>query len=255
MEPSTTHGRRTSFPLALLVALAAAGPGARGEEFECLVQPFADVKVSSAVPGILEEVLVDRGDLVTKGQTLALLKSEVEKANIDLARAKAAFAARKVERNKQLARKQMTSTHDTDELVTELEILKLEVREAEEKLKLRTIASPIDGVVVKRHYSPGEFVEEKPILEIAQINPLRIEVVVPFRLFGQIKVGSSAKVSWEAPILGSYPATVRVVDPVVDPASGTIGIRLELPNPKGQLPAGTKCTTRFAVSGEKAAAN
>ncbi|MBI3447904.1 MAG: efflux RND transporter periplasmic adaptor subunit [Acidobacteria bacterium] len=248
--------RRVRVPsLLAAAALAAWGAPARAEEFECLVQPYADVKISSAVPGILDEVRVDRGDVVTKGQPLAYLKSDVERANIDLARAKAAFAARKVERNKTLYKKQMLSSHDKDELETELEILKLEVREAEERLKLRTIVSPIDGVVVKRHYSPGEFVEEKPILEVAQIDPLRIEVVVPFKLFGVIRVGSSAKVSWEAPILGSYAATVKVVDPVVDPASGTIGVRLELPNPRGSLPAGTKCTTRFALPGDRPSSN
>jgi len=242
-------------PLVLGAALSAAVSLPQAEEFECLVQPYADVKISSAVPGILDEVSVDRGDAVARGQVLARLKSDVEQANIDLARSKAAFAARKVERNKQLSKKQMISIHEKDEMETELEILKLEVREAEERLKLRSIVSPIDGVVVKRHYSPGEFVEQKPILEIAQIDPLRIEVVIPFRLFGQIKVGTTAKVSWETPILGSYTAVVRVVDPVVDPASGTIGVRLEMPNPKGQLPAGTKCTAKFVLGGAKQASN
>ncbi len=241
---------RRSFaaPLALAAFLAGTFPSSRAEEFECLVEPYVEVKISSAVPGILEEVQVDRGDTVTKGQVLVTLKSDVQRADCDLAKARAAFAARKVQRNKELYRKQMISIHEKDELETELEILKLEVRGAEEKLKLRTILSPIDGVVVKRHYSPGEFVEEQPILELAQIDPLRVEVVVPFRMYGQIQVGTTAMVEWEAPVGGVYPATVKVVDSVVDAASGTIGARLQLPNPKHRLPAGTKCTVRFPAA-------
>lgn len=229
--------------LAGMLTLTADSPWA--EEFECLVTPYMEVKVSSAVPGVLADVTVDRGDVVKQGQILATLKSEVERANYDLAKARAAFAARKVERNHELFRKQMISIHEKDEMETELEILKLELREAEEKLKLRSVSSPIDGIVVKRHYSPGEFIEEQPFLELAQVDPLRVEVVVPFSLFGQIKPDSVASVAWENPIKGVHPAKVTVVDPVVDAASGTIGVRLELPNPGRRLPAGTKCTVRF----------
>ena len=109
--------------------------------------------------------------------------------------------------------------------------------EAEERLKLRTILSPINGVVVKRHFSGGEYVSEEAILTIAQIDPLRVEVAVPVMVYGKIKVGMIGRVTWEAPLVGNHPATVTIVDPVVDAASGTIGVRLELPNPGHRLPA------------------
>ncbi len=183
-----------------------------------------------------------------KGQVLARLVSGVEQAQYDLAKAKAAFAQRKVERNKEMYRKQLISVGEKDELETELEILRLEVREAQERLEQRTISSPCDGVVAKRMSSPGEFVEEKPILDLVQLNPLRVEVVVPVRLYGTIKVGMTGMVEWEAPIGGTYPAVVKIVDPVLDAASGTIGVRLELPNPGLKLPAGAKCSVRFPAS-------
>jgi multidrug efflux pump subunit AcrA (membrane-fusion protein) len=49
----------------------------------------------------------------------------------------------------------------------------------------------------------------------------------------------------EVPVGGTYPARVTVVDRVVDAASGTFGVRLQLPNPGYRLPAGLKCKTRF----------
>lgn len=213
------------------------------------MEPYLEVNVSSAVEGILDDVLVDRGDFVKKGQVLATLKSDVQRAHYDLVKAKAEFAARKVERNEELSRKQMISIHEKDEMETETQILKLEMREAEEQLKQRTIRSPLDGVVMKRFYSTGEFVQEKPIVSLAQIDPLRIEVAVPVRLYRQVQVGMVAQVEWEAPLGGELAAKVTVVDPVLDAASGTIGIRLELPNPKRQKPAGTRCLVRFPVAG------
>jgi len=245
--------RRRATALCRLVAVAvllALGPGpvaTAAERFEGLVEPYLEVKISSGVPGILDEVLVQRGDAVKKDQVIARLRSDLEKASLDVARAKAEFAARKVERNRELYLRQMISSNEKDELETEAQLLKLEVREAEERLKLRTIRSPINGVVVKRNYSPGEFVQEEVILELAQIDPLRVEVAVPLRLHGKVKVGMRADVEWEGPSLGTQRAAVKVVDPVVDAASGTIGIRLELPNPRAALPAGTKCWVTFPI--------
>jgi RND family efflux transporter MFP subunit len=203
------------------------------------------VEIASGVAGILDEVLVGRGEVVKKDQVLARLRSRVEQASYDLAKARAEFAARRVVRNEELYQKQMISIHEKDEMETEAELLALEVREAEERLKLRTIRSPINGVVTRRYLSAGEYVQDQPILDLAQIDPLRIEMVLPVRLYGKIRVGMTGEVKWEAPVGGTQRARVTVVDPVVDAASGTIGVRLEVANPNRELPAGTQCSVSF----------
>jgi membrane fusion protein (multidrug efflux system) len=220
---------------------------AGGESFECLVEPYQHVEISSGVPGILEEVSVERGDLVSKGDVLAKLRSNVERAAFELAAARTEFAMRRVERNKELYRKQMTSIHEKDELETEAQLLRLEMKEAEERLNRRVIRSPLTGVVVKRHSSPGEYVQDDVILELAQIDPVRVEVAVPVRYYGKITVGMQAQVQWESPVPGLHQAKVKVVDRVLDAASGTIGVRLELPNPDLSLPTGTKCRVSFPI--------
>jgi multidrug efflux pump subunit AcrA (membrane-fusion protein) len=93
---------------------------------------------------------------------------------------------------------------------------------------------------------PGEYRnEQSPILTLAEIDPLRVEVIVPTAFYGQVRVGGSAAVRPEEPVGGTYTATVTVVDRVLDASSGTFGVRLELPNPKQLLPAGLKCKIRF----------
>lgn len=217
----------------------------RAAGFECLVEPYMEIDLSSPVPGALEEVGVDRGDEVTRGQVVATLESGVVRASLDLAKARAEFAARRVERNEELYRKQMISIHEKDEMETEAHLLRLELREVEQRLEERTVRSTVDGVVVKRHLSPGEYVYQNEILTLAQIDPLRVEVAVPVRMYGTIRVGMTGHVRWEVPGIGEHTAKVTVVDPVIDAASGTIGVRLELPNPNRHLPAGTQCTVRF----------
>ena len=219
----------------------------QNHSFDGLVEPSEVVKVSSRISGILEKIIVKRGDRLKKGQVIALLDSKIEKAGVDLALARMEFGKRKVLRNEELYLKRLISIHEKDEMETELRILKLQLREAQEKLAIRTIRSPIDGVVVERFLSPGEYVGEEAIMKIARINPLYVEVVVPVEVFGKIKKGMMAEVRPEFPEPRKYSARVIIVDRVIDAASGTFGVRLELPNPNYLLPAGLKCKVVFSV--------
>jgi multidrug efflux pump subunit AcrA (membrane-fusion protein) len=56
---------------------------------------------------------------------------------------------------------------------------------------------------------------------------------------------ATADVSPENPVGQVYKVKVTIVDRVIDAASGTFGVRLELPNPKYRLPAGLKCKVSF----------
>ena len=233
-------------PIALFCWVAGVW-GASGPVFDGLIEPSEVVKVSSQVSGTLEEIVVERGDRVVKGQVIARLHSKIEKAAVDLALARMEFAQRKVLRNEDLYRKQLISIHDKDEMETELKIAELQLREAREKLDIRTIRSPIDGVIVERFLSPGEYIGEEAVMKIARINPLYVEVVVPVEVFGKIRKGASAEVRFDFPEPRRHSARVIIVDRVVDAASGTFGVRLELPNAGYLLPAGLKCKVSFAA--------
>ena len=84
----------------------------------------------------------------------------------------------------------------------------------------------------------------QPILKLAQIDPLRVEVVLPETAYGKIHVGMVGTVTPED-LGGTYTAHVTVVDRVIDAASGTLGVRLELPNPDDKLPGGLRCRVQF----------
>ncbi len=188
-------------------------------DLDCLIEPFVVVTVSSPEIGLLEEVLVDRGDIVEKGQIVAVLDSSVELATGSVNHARA----------------RLTNDRLAD----------MELRKSTAEIARRTIRSPISGVVMERSLSTGEFAKQDPILKIAQLDPLRVEAFAPVSLLGKIVVGAEARVLPQAPVNGSYPAIVTVVDRVIDAASGTFGVRLELPNPNFLLSAGLKCKLRF----------
>ncbi len=227
--------------------------------------------------GVIEDIAVDRNDLISKGQVLAQLKSDVEQATVSLAKARAdldgavdarraalEFGKRKQARTDELYDKKAVPFHVKDEAATDARIARLKLVEAEENkliarlelqramemLKQRTIPSPIDGVVVERMMAPGEFIDDKPLLELAQLDPLRVEVILPVTMYGSIEQGMQAVVQPELPGSKRYLATVASVDRVLDGSSGTFGARLLLPNPDYSLPGGLRCKLRPLEKGE-----
>ncbi|MFO8048388.1 MAG: efflux RND transporter periplasmic adaptor subunit [Desulfosudaceae bacterium] len=238
------------FCMALWLCLQAAVPviAEEGEKtlHRGLVEPSEVIEVSSQVPGIIKRVTAKRGDRVEKGQVLARLRAGVENARVELAKARLEFARRKVERNRELYEKQLISVHEKDEMKTEVRIMELELKEAREKFDLRTIRSPVTGVVVERYLGPGEYIGEGAVMKIARIDPLNVELVVPAELYGTIDRGMTAQIMPQEPLEGKYQGRVVIVDEVIDAASGTFGIRVKLPNPGHRLPAGVNCRVRFS---------
>ena len=256
--------------LLLLSGTALAG------EFECLIEPRQLIELKAPVEGLIERVTVDRGDLVEKGQVLVVLDAGVDKARLDLARFKAemkgavraaesrvALATKKLQREQELHQRQFVSTHERDEAATALDLAQadlleaqdnqqlaqLEVRQNEEIVRLKTIRSPFNGVVTERLHHPGEVaqggVDRLPIVKLAELDPLYVEVVLPVDALNQVKVGDPVEVIPALPVGGKLTARVKVVDRVVEAASSTFGVRLELPNPGYRLAAGLRCTAVF----------
>jgi RND family efflux transporter MFP subunit len=181
---------------------------------------------------------------------------------IKAAEARYELAQKKFKRAEDLIQKNFISANARDEAEAELRLAHEELRRARdnqvlaiheakrasELLSMRTLRSPFNGYVVEVLLKPGEFGATSirdPIMKLAEIDPLYVEVVLPVSLYGKIKPGQPATVMPEAPIGGKIATKVRIVDRVIDAASGTFGVRLELPNAKGQIPAGIRCKANF----------
>ena len=120
-----------------------------------------------------------------------------------------------------------------------LAIAKLEYEKAKAELDIRSIRSPIDGVVTERRLSAGELVREKPIMVIAKTDPLHAEVSLPVSAISALIVpGTKAEIMFSVPGLPTREATAGLVDRFIDAASNTFGVRFVLPNPDNEIPAG-----------------
>ena len=233
----------------LLVALQANAQNTVDSDFantfDCILQPSQEVELSTAVYGVLSEVLVNRGDTVTKGQLLASLVSGTEKAVVKIGRANLGFADRSHARIKGLFDQAMVGGSEMDQAETEMLMAKLRLEQSEEQFKLREVHSPIAGVVIERDKEPGEYVETQSVLTVVRLDPLFVEVVVPSDSYGTISAGTIGQVRTLGPLESTYVAEVTLIDQVIDAASDTLRVRLTLNNPGNKIPAGLNCTVSF----------
>lgn len=274
MNTNAIHGTQQRWPALMLApALAHCAGAAEIPVLDCVIEPYEVVAVSSAAEGVIEKIYVERNDLVTHDQVLAQLEADVEKASlafahlnaslvteIGLRRASLEFDQRNKTRLNELYDKQAIPLHHKDEADTDAakgrwllikaqddkRLAALELVRAKAVVERKTVRSPIDGIVVARHKSAGEYVEDQPILTIARLDPLRVVVIVPVQLFGAIENGMSAQVFPELTGKGTHTATVVSVDRVIDGASGTFDVRLELPNSDYEIPSGLRCQIEFS---------
>ena len=263
---------KTLFLVIIVFAFCSEIFAVESNDLDCLIKPEMYVELGSSADGILESIAVEKSDIVSKGQPVAKLESSVEAATVELARQKAgleddikakqihmAFTKRKSARLAKLYKKNAISFNDKDEADTEAamavmdlrkaksdkKIAELELNRAIARLEQRTIKSPIAGVVIEQMVMPGEAVDDRPILKLAQIDPLKVEVLAPTEMFGALSKGMRAEIIPEVPANKVYKATINVVDKVIDPASGSFLVRLKLPNPDYQVVGGLKCKIHF----------
>lgn len=239
----------------------------------CLIEPDQVIRVSTPVAGIVAEVLVDRGDHVTRGQVIARLDTALEEIEVEIAKVRAedeteiaALQARiefldsQADRNETLARSNAVSRNtarearlEADLALRELDqarlakqLAALDLAGAKARLDQKVVRSPVNGVVVERLLNPGEYRDgEAHIATVAKMDVLRVEAFVPIAYYRDLSIGQPVSILPEPPLDTFHPATIAVIDQVFDAATATVGVRMDLPNPELSLPAGLRCALYF----------
>jgi len=242
------------------------------KDFDCVIIPSNIANLGSNVRGVIKSIRFDKNDFVKTGQTVAILDNNVEKSMVDLAKQRAsisseitlaetsyALAKREQERVKQAYHRGVLTAHDIDVANTEEKLTKIRVLQAKENKSLaakelvqakailaeHAINAPFSGIVMDKFKAEGEFIDSEPVIRLAQLNPLHVEIIVPVSQRGKIKKGMKARVCETTEFGSNWVATVTQVDKIMDVASGTFGVRLLLPNKDYLIPAGLQCDLKF----------
>lgn len=241
----------------------------------CLIEPDHVADVGSQIIGVIEKLRVERGQRVKKGDVVATLRADVERAAVSAAKtrseavadiaaanANAVFARQRVARAKDLLVQKFISDQAYDQIRTEADVAEQKLAQAREQqrlakdelgqarsqLEMRTVRSPLTGIVVERYMNNGERIDDKPMIRVAVVDPLRVQVVLPSTLYGRVRMDAAVTVTPELANASPVTARVMLIDKVLDAASNTFRVTLRLPNPGHALPAGLRCRADFGLS-------
>lgn len=204
------------------------------------LEGYDNMKVSSSVSGIIDEILVDVGDRVSKGQLL------VKMDPTQYTTTKLQYANLGVEMGRMDALKEAGSISQQiyDQTKTQYEQLKEQLALYETNTFVR---ADFAGVISARNFEPGELCAGQPILQLTQINKLKAYINVQEAYFPYLKNGMKLTITSDIYPGKEFPATIEMVYPTIDPSSHTFSVKVQVPNASELLRPGMYVTTTISV--------
>jgi RND family efflux transporter MFP subunit len=237
----------------------------------------ATVEVVPKVGGRLRTVSVRLGDSVAEGQTIAQIEDneiveqvkqaeasfEVSKATIRQREADLTFAQTSLERSRNLYGRQLLPKQTLDDsearyqaAVAQLDLARAQFTQAAsrvEELRITRantrIVSPVDGFVGKRYLDAGGFVSSNtPVVSVVDIHLVRLVVNLVEKDLRRVSTGAIGVVEVDAFPGETFQGRVARIAPVLDPATRTAEIEIEVPNAKYRLKPGMYARVRLTVA-------
>ncbi len=211
--------------------------------------------VYSKTLGYVDAVLVDRGDRVRRGQTVALVRPSDLPDQLAAARgsllqvqATLAMARTSVERNQKLAPAGLVSQQELDQSRASLAsaeasqaAVQSQVAALATRLGETRLVAPIDGVVLTRRLDPGALVGQAgagSLLTIGEVDQLRVFIAVGERQSVDLRVGQEAYVNVDALPDKRFSGKVVRIAPGFDAATRTLEAEVRIDNKSGVLRPG-----------------
>jgi len=217
------------------------------------LNPNEEVIISAEVDGILREVKVDEGTVVSKGTVLAIINDtdyglETRKDEAALKQAEATLANTKLEYNRKeaLYKEELVTKQQFDDVSTRLALADAEVDRAKaalsltrEKLKKTRIYSPLAGVIKSRKVSAGDYVKNGTNLFIViQNNPLKLNFTVTEKDVGKLKIGQGVVLKVDPLPDREFTGKVTIIYPSLEEKTRTLQVEAIVPNSHGLLKPG-----------------
>ncbi|HEX5789264.1 MAG TPA: efflux RND transporter periplasmic adaptor subunit [Woeseiaceae bacterium] len=229
LEGDGEQGGQDAPPIPVEVAVPTRGDVYAVYKGTAPIEAFADADVIAKVAGEVKELLVEEGAIVTQGQVLARLDGDRLRLTLNESAARLRKLQRDYERNVELQQKGLISAGDFEKIKYEMEALEASHNLASLELDYTQIRAPIDGVVSARYIKLGSTLAvNAPVFRVTSLEPLIAYVHVPEREFTSIAAGQTAQLYIDALQKDPIAADVTRVSPVVDPATGTFKVTIEI---------------------------
>ncbi|HEX6062628.1 MAG TPA: efflux RND transporter periplasmic adaptor subunit [Longimicrobiales bacterium] len=237
IEAESTKASGAAAPAAAAPApsFTTVDPEPASTAFKTTLYSEHDADVTARTEGVIRTVTVELGDRVAEGAVLALLEDEREMAALQSAQAAAELARSERVRASALRTSEMITQAELDAAVYKEKAAEAAVRTAQVELGYTRVRAPFSGRVAQRSVRVGQTVKQSdPLFRVTASAPLRAALRVPERELGALTIGGT--VSLLAENGSSVTGKVLRISPTVDPASGTIEVLVDVPQPRGLRP-------------------
>jgi len=198
-----------------------------------------EADIITRVTGIIEQLSVEEGDYVEKGQVLAQIDARRYQLALDKAEAELAGIDQELKRLSLMAEKKLVSAQASDKLKYQYKAAVAAQKLAELDLQDSQIVAPISGFISHRYVKPGYFTQGyQKLFHIVDATNLQAVVYLPEHQLSNVKLNQQANLSFSARTNQFYQAKVRSISPVIDAKSGTFKVILSIKNNEQELKPG-----------------
>ena len=214
---------------------------------ETSLAPLHDVEVVARAAGEIVMLAAEEGDRVAAGGVLARIDDRERRATLDEREATLAAKASGWERAQRLHDQTVISEEQWIAARSEWQVARAQRDRAKLEWEYCAVRAPFAGVVALRKIQRGEMVKEGDLLfRVSDPDRLRAELLLPEARLGTVRAGQSVML---VPVAGGAPTAARVtrVNPLVDAASGTFRVTIDVDNRAARLPAGVTVRVDFGA--------
>lgn len=200
-------------------------------EFSTTVDAAVKNYIASAGGTRIEKIFVEVGDVVKKGQQLVKMEStqlatslaQLDNLKIELERVKVLYQSGGV------------SKQQLDQLQTQYDVAKKSADNLKDNIYL---TSPINGIVTARNFDNGDVAAGQPILQVMQINPVKLKINIPESFYNNVKKGMQVTAKTEIFGEEEFVGTVSLIYPTIDPLTRTFTCEVKVNNANSKLKPG-----------------
>ena len=225
-KPALTVRVETVRPMPLMDAISVAG----------IVKAAEDVMLSPEEGGVVKEWKVAKGQAVTKGDVIVVLKDEVIKASYDAALAQYQMAAMNYEKQQRVYEEQGISELQYKNLQLGRDAAKANADLMKARWERTQIKSPVSGVLDEQYFDAGEFAPPGlPIAHVVNLSVLKISAEVPERHAGSITPGATMLVMFDAFPADTLRSRISFIGSTVNASNRALTVEGIVSNVRGRL--------------------
>lgn len=258
-----------TYSIVLIASCAFWTSGGNCDETAAFVEPYRDVELSVSEMGTLSHIDVKEGDRVSQGQVVAGLDESVAAAMLNMAQKAKEGRGRlnsaqaeldRAEHNLEKLLQLYARKHATDQeierakldrdiaaarkeaVVDELAVKSADFDRMKAQLELKRIRSSIDGIVSEVYKDPGEFVSanEPAVVRVVQLDPLVVTFSLPAKYASGLEPRQAVPLQMGSQ-RRSVQGEVEFIAPTIDPQTGTVRVKVLIPNSDLDWQAGERC--------------